>query len=342
MRRVSGGLALAIIGVMAALGPGGTAQAATIGYTPGWHLVAAPTGTVFPGIASIYSLDPSSGQYLAQSVRQPVQAGVGYFAFFSGLINVRMATDQHEPASVQLPPATWVLVGNPSSISAATVFGVDVAYVYDQQGGYLIQSSIPPGAGALVYSYYGGTAIVRPIPGGVDTEVSALEDALIDAALGPQDVPATFALSRGDANGGQNSNVPVQYVEEFRPRTAPRAADSQQTTVISINIQQAKDADYAALLLSGTTADQVKQAFGANARSADPADAPPGIGDAARFFHVQIVNGNNQTGALVLAFRRGKMFVTMYVAAPLGREDRVLLTMLATQQDRRLAAAFPS
>jgi hypothetical protein len=36
------------------------------------------------------------------------------------------------------------------------------------------------------------------------------------------------------------------------------------------------------------------------------------------------------------------MFVTMYVAAPLGREDRVLLTMLATQQDRRLAAAFPS
>ncbi len=325
-----------------ALGHGGTAQAATIGFTPGWHLVAGPSGTIFPGITSLYSLDPSSGQYVAQPLRQPAQAGTGYFALFSGLINVRMAPDQHDPVSVKLPASAWVLVGNPSSISAATVSGVDVAYVYDQQGGYLVQSSIPPGSGALVYSYFGGTATIRPIPGGVDTEVSGLEDVLIDAAIGPQDVPASFALTRGDASGGQNGNVPVQYIEEFRPRTAPKAADSQQTTLISISIQQAKDADYATLLFNGTTPDQVKQAFGANARSVDQVDPPPAVGDAARLLRVQVVNGNNQTGAYVLAFRRGKMFVTMFVTAPFGREDRVLLTTLAMQQDQRLIAAFPS
>lgn len=320
---------------------GNVTDAATVPYSQGWHLVSGPTGTVFGGAISLYALDPAGDTYVSLPVDRPAVAGQGYLAYFGGLINVRMGSDQHDAVTVRMPPHTWMLVGNPSSFSPAVVSGADFVYVFDIQAGYFIGTSVPPGAGAMVYSNEGGVATIRPVPGGVDTEISKLEDALIDAAIGPPDVPATFALTRADATGGNNGNVPVQYVEEFRPKTAPKPADAQQTTLISINIQQAKDADYAAVLLNGTTPALLKGVFGANTQAVDQVDPPAGLGDAARAFHVQIVNGNNQATVYVLAFTRGRFFVIASVLAPDNREDRQLLMSLAVTQDQRLAAVGP-
>jgi len=317
----------------------GVARANTITYSAGYHLVAGPEGTVFRGVAGdLYTLDPASGQYVAYPADTGVHAGVGYFAYFSGLIAVRMGPDQHQPVSEPLAAGAWTLVGNPSAFSAAVVSGADVVYVYDQQGGYLEESSLPPGAGAIVYSAAGGTAVIQPIPGGIDETLSMAEDKLVDLSIQPQDVPAPFVLTRADTNGGQNANIPVTFVEEFRPRTAPRAGDPQQSTFIQINIQQCKDGDFAAVLLNNTTAGQVQQAFGQNAKRVDAA-APPGVGDAAHAFHVQVVSGSNQAGSYVLLFRRGVVFVTMRIDAPYGKEDTALLNALAATLDQRIQAA---
>ncbi len=334
---------LVLLGTLLAgrLTSGNLAHAATVGYSTGWHLVSGPTGTVFRGATTLYALDSASGEFVPLPVDRPVVAGLGYFAYFGGLINVRMAPDQHDAVTVTLPPRTWTLVGNPSSFSPATVSGADAVYVYDIQAGYIITTSVLPGSGAMVYSDQGGAATIRPVPGGVDTLISRLEDALIDAAIGPQDVPSTFALTRAEASGSNNGNVPVQYVEDFRPRAAPKSGDAQQTTLITVNIQQAKDADYAAILLNGTTPALLKGIFGANTQAVDQLDPPAGLGDAARAFHLRIVSGNNQAGIYLLAFTRGRFYVIASVVAPLDREDRQLLTSLASTQDQRLSVVAP-
>jgi len=332
----------ALAAAIGGLSGGRPASAATIAYSQGWHLVAGPDGTIFRGVVGdLLTLDPGQGDYVKVPSDQPVHAGKAYFAYFSGLINVRMGPDQHDAVSIPLVAGAYTFVGNPSAYSAATISGADLAYVYDQQGGYLVQTSIPPGSGALVYSYNGGTAVVRPIPGGIDATLAGQEDKLVDVAISPPDVPPSFALTRADSNGGQNGNIPVNYIEEFRPRTNPKPADPQQTTFIQINIQQTKDVDYATLLLNNRTVDVVRDSLGANAKTAFSLDAPATIGDAAKLFHVQIVNGNTQVGAYVLHFRRNQLFVTVVLLAPDGKEDKSLLLSLGATQDARISAAFP-
>jgi len=152
-------------------------------------------------------------------------------------------------------------------------------------------------------------------------------------------VPASLALTRADTNGGQNGNIPVTFVEEFRPRAAPKSNDPDQTTFIQINIQQAVSINYATLLLNGTSEAQVRMMFAGQVRSVD-APAPPPVGDAARSYHLQIVNGNNQTGQSVLAFRERQVFVVMVATAPYGRENTQLLNSLAQTLAGRIMTEF--
>ncbi|MHB8577773.1 MAG: hypothetical protein ACYDCQ_20875 [Dehalococcoidia bacterium] len=332
----------AVLALAAAVGIGAAAlpvSAATITYTPGWHLVAGPPGTTFRGISSLYAYDPVAGQYVSLPLDQATAAGAGYFAFFTDLFVVRMAPDDHQAVSAPLAAGAWTLVGNPSAYSPATVAGADIVYVYDQQEGYVIESSVPPGAGALVFSYNGGTATITPIPGGIDATIANQADKLVDIAITPADMPAGFHLTRADTNGGNNINIPVTYVEEFRPRSAPKPVDAEQTVFVQINVQQTKDAAYAKLLLDGTTVPTIRSIFGANVKSVDTPQAPA-VGDDAKAFNVQIVNGNNQVGQYLIAFRRKQFFVTVVVTAPYGKEDLQLLQSLAATQDSRIDAAF--
>src|SRR5579883_3273200 len=329
------GIVLAAVALIA-LGRAHVARASTITYSPGYHLVAGPEGTVFKGVVGdLYTLDPQSGQYLAVPADAGVHAGVGYFAYFDGVIAERMGQDQHQGVSVPLAAGAWTMVGNPSAYSPAVVSGADRVYVYDQQGGYLIESSVPPGSGAIAYSAEGGTAVIQPIPGGIDATLADAEDKLVDLSIQPEEVPAPFVLTRADTNGGQNANIPVTFVEEFRPRTAPKPGDAQQSTFIQVNLQQCKDADFASLLLKNTGASQLQQLFGPNAQRVD-AVTPPNVGDAASAFRVQLVNGNNRAESYVVLLRRGVIVVSLRIDAPNGKEDTALLDGLAALLDGRL------
>jgi len=330
-----------VVALLCLLAPSGRpAHAATFVYQKGWNLVAGPPDTVFAGAADpLYSLNAAGDGYASVSADQPAAAGAAYFAYFPVLTLVRAAADDHTPVTIQAPAGAWTMIGNPSAFSAATVSGADAVYVYDQQGGFLVQSSVPPGAGALVYSAEGGSVTITPNTAGLEAHLSTQEDKLIDLGVSAADLPSGFDQTRADANGAQNANVPVTYIEEFRPRTAPKATDPEQTTFVQVNIQQAKDIDYAALLLNGTTDAQLKQNFGANVRSVTDLPSPT-VGDAARLFKLALVNGNTQTGAYYLAFRTLQVFVAIYTLAPLNRENSFLPTAIAQRLDPRIRAAF--
>lgn len=319
------------------------ARAATILYQPGLQLIAGPSGTVVSGVSgSLYTLDANTDQFVAVDPSKPLQSGAGYFATFTDLTNVRLAPDDGAPVTVQAPAGRWLLVGNPSDYNDATVQGADLVYGFDPQAGYVQESTLPPGQGALVYSDAGGAIVVRPLPNGIDAKLGAAEDKLIDAALPLSALPAGWTTNAINTSYGNNANEPNVYVVQYRTRQNPKATDATQTSFVGITLIACKDSDFAAQLVSGANTSNVRALYGAVATDVQQRTVSTQLGQQATLFYVTTQNGNNKAGHFVLYFQEGSIVVTLQTNEPLNRGELNFLLGLAQQQDARLQAAYAS
>lgn len=132
--------------------------AAVVTFPAGYNLIGVPTGTVLPVTA--YSLDPTTQQYVSVPAGTPLLGGTGYWAYFPQPTTVNLPAGAAS-VTVQVPPGSYVLVGNPSATASATITGADFVQVYDPRlQVYLPLHDLPPGSGALVYSVAGGTITI--------------------------------------------------------------------------------------------------------------------------------------------------------------------------------------
>lgn len=132
--------------------------ATVITYPAGYNLIGVPSGTVLPVTA--YSLDPATQQYVSIPAGTPLTGGTGYWAFFPQPTSVNLPAGATN-VTVQVPPGSYAIVGNPSATASATITGADFMQIYDPRlHVYLPLHDLPPGSGAFVYSATGGTITI--------------------------------------------------------------------------------------------------------------------------------------------------------------------------------------
>ncbi|HLZ68563.1 MAG TPA: hypothetical protein VKV26_01515 [Dehalococcoidia bacterium] len=137
---------------------GGTAT-----YPPGWNIVGAPDGTILP--VDAWTWDPLRGQYSSLPAGTPLLGGHGYWAYFTAPQNVPLAPGGAGSAQIAAPAGDWVLIGDPSAASGATIAGADAVYTYDPAAGvYNLANSLGPGGGAWAISAAGGTFVIAAQP----------------------------------------------------------------------------------------------------------------------------------------------------------------------------------
>jgi hypothetical protein len=150
--------AVIVSGVPPPLPGGGTAT-----YPPGWNIVGVPDGTVFPVDTWIW--EPRRGQYSRVPAGAPLSSGRGYWAYFTATQSVPLAAGGPSEVRTVAPAGDWVLIGDPSAASGATIAGADAVYSYDPATGvYNLANSLGPGAGAWAISARGGTIVVTARP----------------------------------------------------------------------------------------------------------------------------------------------------------------------------------
>lgn len=344
-RRVFVGSLLMVMMVVLALGrPPLPAKAATILFQPGTYLVAGPAGTVLSGaLDPLYTLDPTTQTYVAVSANQPLQAGVGYFATFPSITNVRLASDNGQPVSIQAPAGVWVMIGNPFAYSNASVQGADVIYGYDPDAGYVIESTLPPGRGALAYSSTGGTITIKPLPSAIDLRVAQQQDQLIDATLPLSAFPPDWAIRAiAGTFSDSNNNIPNQYIVTYYATRRLTASDPIQTSAVTLNLQVCKDAAFAAQIVQSANAGRAGDLYGSGVVTTQQQQMTSPPGNAAALFYVVTQAGNSRTGHYVLFFQRGRTVVIMQTNEPVGRMESDFLLALARKQDALLQQAFGS
>jgi hypothetical protein len=129
----------------------------TVTYSPGWNLVAGPTGTVVTGnIGPLYAFRPGDSSYEVIPTGTPLTAGTGYWAYFSQTTTSSLGSFNPGSMTEQLPAGQFVMVGNPGAMSA-TVSGADIVYTYSVSAGYQRTTTLAPGQGAWAFSANGGT-----------------------------------------------------------------------------------------------------------------------------------------------------------------------------------------
>lgn len=147
--------------------------APTVTYQPGWNLIGVPSGTRLP--VDAYAWDAAQQAYNPMPAGQPLEGGVGYWAFFTSVTPVALAaggaattatgatitTVAAASVAVTAPPGAWVMVGNPGT-AVAHVSGADAVFIWDARAGqYLASTTLQPGQGAWAISFAGGTITVR-------------------------------------------------------------------------------------------------------------------------------------------------------------------------------------
>lgn len=132
-------------------------------YRLGWNIIGAPSGAVLP--VDAFAWDPVAGRYMVIAAGSPLKGGTGYWAFFYATQAVALPPAGVTVARVSAPAGAWVLVGNPSDVSSATVSGADALFTYDPTAGvYAAAPALPPGAGAWARSNAGGEIVISAQP----------------------------------------------------------------------------------------------------------------------------------------------------------------------------------
>jgi hypothetical protein len=132
-------------------------------FAPGWNIVGGPNGTVINGnVGPLYTFGPGSTAYQIVPPGTPLQAGVGYWAYFSVPTQAVILSASSNVTTVSLPAAQYVLIGNPGN-TTATISGVDVMYIWNGSS-YQPATQLQPGWGAWVFAWSGGLAQITSAP----------------------------------------------------------------------------------------------------------------------------------------------------------------------------------
>lgn len=121
-----------------------------VSYPAGWNLISGPEGSHVRGATGpLYTLQPGDATYEVLQVTTALKSRYGYWAYFpqGGSLDVGAGGGD---TSMNLTDGEWVMAGNPSGTTAATLVGATAAYVYSPAGGYQPATSIAPGQGAWV------------------------------------------------------------------------------------------------------------------------------------------------------------------------------------------------
>jgi hypothetical protein len=111
--------------------PPPSALGASVAYQPGWNLVAVPAGSSLNGSqGSLYTLQAGDNRYEEFDAGTPLQAGVGYWAYFGQPTTVSLSQSALQSVSLNLPAGQWVLSGNSGS-TATQVTGADCMMAFD-------------------------------------------------------------------------------------------------------------------------------------------------------------------------------------------------------------------
>lgn len=140
--------------------PGGP----VVSYGAGWNIVAGPAGTLFSqASSSLFTFQANDTTYQVFAPTTPVQAGQGYWAYFTQPATVTLSGTSADTRTINAPPGQYIMIGNPSATSAVTIKGADTAVSWDaSSNNWKNVSSLAPGAGAWVLVINGGAVTLSP------------------------------------------------------------------------------------------------------------------------------------------------------------------------------------
>ncbi|HTE83363.1 MAG TPA: hypothetical protein VK821_01360, partial [Dehalococcoidia bacterium] len=132
----------------------------SVTFAAGWNLVAFPQNTDLSKVtSSLFTMQPGDTDYETVDPTQGTQTGFGYWAYFASSTAVTLDAGGSFYATIA-PAGSYIMVGNPSGITAAVVSGADLVYTYDPVAGYNQSPLLNPGQGAWVLSNNGGPITV--------------------------------------------------------------------------------------------------------------------------------------------------------------------------------------
>lgn len=143
---------------------GGTSTGTAVTYPAGYNIVAGPAGTVFSQASVLYTFQAGDTNYENPPTTQPVQAGLGYFAYFPSSTTVTLSGNTTLPFTVTAPAGQYIMIGNPSATQTVTISGADIAYAFDPtnpSNPYSATTTLKPGQGAFVFSNAGGAITLQ-------------------------------------------------------------------------------------------------------------------------------------------------------------------------------------
>lgn len=157
---VAGIVALALIVAPATHAPPARAVGQAVHYNAGWHLVAAPSGSVLGAMpGTLYAYGPVSDGYQAVAPDDLI-GGRGYWAYFGRDTDVTLDATTADYTRTILPAGHFAIVGNPSATQSLPIDGADVALAYDTAHGYTSVRELAPGQAAWVFSAAGSDITV--------------------------------------------------------------------------------------------------------------------------------------------------------------------------------------
>jgi len=140
-----------------------TSAGEPVTFDAGWDIVAGPTGTVITGnVGPLYGFGPGSTTYTVVPPGTPLQAGMGYWAYFEAPTTEFLAPEIAGSLSTSLPAGHFVEIGNPGD-TVATVSGADIVLTWNG-GQYTQVTQLNPGQGAWAFSWGGAQAAIVNAP----------------------------------------------------------------------------------------------------------------------------------------------------------------------------------
>ena len=110
--------------------------------------MAGPTGTIVTGSSGpLYAFGPGSTTYSILPPGSPLQAGVGYWAYFTAPTPASLAFVTSGESTATLPPGQFVMIGNPGD-TVATVTGADALFTWNGSQ-YTPVTQLSPGTGSV-------------------------------------------------------------------------------------------------------------------------------------------------------------------------------------------------
>jgi len=136
-------------------------------YPAGWNIVAGPSGTTISGSsAPLFAFPPGAGSYQTLPPGSSLQAGSGYWAYFTTSTSTTLASGGSGTSTVYLAPGQFTLIGNPGD-GPATVSGANVVVLTysPTTGSYQQTNQLAAGQGGWVMSTTGGQVTITSSQG---------------------------------------------------------------------------------------------------------------------------------------------------------------------------------